>query len=146
MFRRGEIYYIESNNAVGSEQQAGRPAIIVSNQALNNTSQVLEVVYLTTQPKKDQPTHVTIYATGRESTALCEQITSVAVNRFGDYCGCCSDNEMRRIDEALAVSLNIAGAGFTNTELVAAKARLDLISSLYQSLWKSVTPKDDAPY
>ena len=69
--KRGDIWYIESGYSVGSEQRAGRPAIVVS-------SGTVEVVYLTTQPKRDLPTHVTISSLSRESTALCEQITSVS--------------------------------------------------------------------
>ena len=62
--KRGDIYYIESGYAtVGSEQRPGRPAIVVSNDRNNEHSSTLEVVYLTTQPKHDLPTHVTIRST-----------------------------------------------------------------------------------
>ena len=57
--RRGDIYYIDKYPTIGSEQQAGRPAIIVSNEKNNQHSSTVEVVYLTTQPKADLPTHVT---------------------------------------------------------------------------------------
>ena len=70
---RGDIWYMESGyNTVGSEQRPGRPAIVVSNDRNNEHSSTLEVVYLTTQPKHDLPTHVTIRSTNRESIALCE--------------------------------------------------------------------------
>ena len=76
--KRGEIYYIQSyGNECGSEQRAGRPAIIVSND------------------------------TGKESIALCEQVHTVAVERVGDYCGECSKNEMQSVDIALLVSLSL---------------------------------------
>lgn len=104
--KRGDIWYIESGyNTVGSEQRPGRPAIVVSNDRNNEHSSTLEVVYLTTQPKHDLPTHVTIRSTNRESIALCEQITSVAVERFGDYCGRVTEQEMRRIETAMQISL-----------------------------------------
>lgn len=83
--KRGDIWYIESGYSVGSEQRAGRPAIVVSNNRNNQYSGTVEVVYLTTQPKRDLPTHVTISSLSRESTALCEQITSVSTERFGSY-------------------------------------------------------------
>ena len=103
--KRGDIWYIESGYSVGSEQRAGRPAIVVSNDRNNEHSSTLEVVYLTTQPKHDLPTHVTIRSTNRERIALCEQITSVAVERFGDYCGRVTEQEMRRIETAMQISL-----------------------------------------
>jgi mRNA interferase MazF len=102
---RGEIYYIEAYMTEGSEQRAGRPAIIVSNDMANRYSPVVEVVYLTTQPKSDMPTHVTIRSAARESVALCEQITSVSKNRIGDYIGSVTDDERQRLDLALLTSL-----------------------------------------
>lgn len=54
-YKRGEIFYIErAGDSYGSEQQAGRPAIVVSNDKNNEYSSTLEVVYLTTQPKTEQ--------------------------------------------------------------------------------------------
>lgn len=110
--KRGEIYYIQSyGNECGSEQRAGRPAIIVSNDKGNQSSSTVEVVYLTTQLKHDLPTHVVIRATGKESIALCEQVHTVAVERVGDYCGECSKNEMQSVDIALLVSLSLDNFG-----------------------------------
>ena len=106
--KRGDIWYVESSYAaVGSEQRPGRPAIVVSNDKNNQHSSTVEMVYLTTQPKHDLPTHVTIRSTNRVSTAICEQITTVAVERIGSYCGQASDEEMAAIDRARLVSLGI---------------------------------------
>ena len=105
--KRGDIYFIERGYSVGSEQRAGRPAIIVSNDKCNDNSDVVEVVYLTTQPKSDLPTHVDIRSAPKESIALCEQINSVFVDRVGDYIGTCTDYEMMLIDAALAISLGL---------------------------------------
>lgn len=74
---RGEIYYVRPASVnVGSEQIAGRPAIVVSNDKANQYSPVVEMVYLTTQPKGSLPTHVDITSVERPSIALCEQIHS----------------------------------------------------------------------
>ena len=106
--KRGEIYYIERDyKTVGSEQIAGRPAVIVSNEKNNEASATVEVVYLTTQPKADLPTHVTIRGTGKASTALCEQITTVSTERIGSFSGICNKQEMEAIDTALLISLGI---------------------------------------
>lgn len=104
---RGDIYYIEPYQTEGSEQRAGRPAIIVSNDLANKHSPVVEVVYLTTQPKIDMPTHVIIRSAARESTALCEQITSVAKTRIGDYVSTLTPDELQRINLALLTSLDL---------------------------------------
>ena len=108
--KRGEVYYIEpyDKSGIGSEQRAGRPAVIVSNDKCNEYSEVLEVVYLTTQPKADLPTHVTIRSTPRESTALCEQITSVSTSRFGDMVCRLSKDELVNIEIGCLISLDLS--------------------------------------
>ena len=61
-FKRGDIFYVEksgSRAASGSNQPEGRPALIVSNDRFNKTSDILEVVYLTYNPRNDLPTHFT---------------------------------------------------------------------------------------
>ena len=68
---------------------------------------------MTTQPKTDLPTHVTIRSTGRVSTALCEQVYSVSTERVNNYIGQCTDKEMENIDIALMISLSLDGGAKT---------------------------------
>lgn len=104
---RGDIFFIQKYGEVaGSEQEAGRPAVIVSNNTGNHYSNILEVVYLITKHKKPMPTHVEIMCQV-PSTALCEQISNVSKERLGEYIRSCTDEEMQRIDEALMISLGI---------------------------------------
>ena len=106
--KRGQIYYIESNHQeIGSEQRAGRPAVIVSNNKNNENSTTVEVVYMTTQPKNDLPTHVFIRSSLRPSTVLCEQIYSVSTERLGTYIGELTDRELQELDIALSISLGL---------------------------------------
>lgn len=108
-YRRGDMYYVNNGKTehVGSETKKDRPAIIVSCDANNRHSPVLEMVFLTTQPKADLPTHVTIRSTGRISTALCEAPTPVAVERINNYIGEATEEEMKSIDVALLIGLGI---------------------------------------
>lgn len=107
--RRGEVYFIHKGNVseYGAEQQSGRPAIIVSNDKGNLTSEAVEVVWLTTQPKRDMRTHVKISSTNKDSTALCEQITTVDKARIGDYVCTLSNKELVMVEDALAISLDL---------------------------------------
>lgn len=106
--KRGEIYYITPNySEIGSEQRAGRPAVIVSNNNNNNCSEVVEVAYMTTQPKTDLPTHVITRSTVHPSTILCEQICSVSTQRLGSYIGTLTAEEIKALDTALAISLGL---------------------------------------
>ena len=104
---RGDIYYIQSYFSSGSEQQSGRPAVIVSNELNNRHSSTVEVVYLTTQPKNDLPTHVTIRSAPKESIALCEQISTVALERIGTYAGHVTGAEMAQLEIPMMIFLAI---------------------------------------
>lgn len=105
--KRGEIYYIQKRPTTGSEIAGARPAVIVSNDILNATSDVVLVVYLTTKPRKEMPTHATIEATGLTSTAICEHIDHVSTELVGAYCGTCSEEEMIAIENATLAALGI---------------------------------------
>jgi mRNA interferase MazF len=106
--KRGDIYYINSTHAEqGHEIRAGRPAVIVSNDKNNECSGTVEVVYMTTKPKNDMPTHVFTRSSREPSTILCEQITTVSKDRVGDYYGRLADNELQILDNALAISLGL---------------------------------------
>ena len=106
---RGDVFYIEKrNDTVGHEQWSGRPAIIVSCDEINRGNSTVEIVYMTSQPKTENPLHVPIFAMGRQSTALCEQIWSISVERLqskGENIG----DQMAAIDRALMVSLGLDG-------------------------------------
>lgn len=164
-FRRGDIYYVnKAGVTTGSEQTPGRPAIIVSNDMCNTYSNTIEVVYLTTQPKSDLPTHVTIRSTSRQSTALCEQVNTVDVSRIGGFVAVCSHKEMQSIDAALMISLGIDAGGsgtkevvkevpvevvkevikevpVDSHELIATRAQLEQLQAMYNSLLeRTITP------
>ena len=105
--KRGDIWYVSKDNYTGCEQAAGRPAIIVSNEKNNACAEIVEVVYMTTQPKKDLPTHILIRSSERESTALCEQITTVSVDRLLGYKGHLTPAEMTNVEVAMLISLEL---------------------------------------
>lgn len=83
----------------------GRPGIIVSNEMNNRYSPTVEVVYLTGKPKKPLPTHVRINSAKYPSTALCEQITTVAKERISSYVEKLSPEEEQALNAALMVSI-----------------------------------------
>lgn len=104
---RGDIFYIERFDTTGSEQHSGRPGIIVSNEKNNQFSATVEVVYLTSKPKENLPTHVIIDSTGIKSIALCEQITSIDKSKIGAYKCTVTADEMRKVDLAMMESLGL---------------------------------------
>ena len=154
--KRGDIWYVSKDNYTGCEQAAGRPAIIVSNEKNNACAETVEVVYLTTQPKKDLPTHVLIRSSERESTALCEQITTVSVDRLLGYKGHLTPAEMTNVEVAMLISLELevgkpvekivevtkevtpVANPNVAAELAAAKAKCEMLQTMYESLLNRV--------
>lgn len=83
--KRGDIVYVEIPYATGHEMMKDRPAVVVSNNAMNFTSPVVSVVYLTGSKPAGGPFHVEVWgaASARHgsSTALCEHIYTVDKDR-----------------------------------------------------------------
>lgn len=162
--KRGDIYYVERSQyapSTGSEQWSGRPAIIVSNDKNNEFSQTVEVVYLTTRPKVDLTTHIDIRSSRLPSVALCEQVTSVSLERIGDYVGHCTDQEMQMINAALAISLDIdckpqvkaaekavpvevsaPTASESSEEVIRLQTERDMYKSLYEQMFERLLAKN----
>lgn len=111
MIRRGDVFYVTSILATGSEQSGTQPGIIVSNDIGNEHASIVEVVYTTTQRKRLLPTHVPLKSLPRPCIALCEQITTVSKERLENYIGRLSDDEMKSINNALQVSLELEKTG-----------------------------------
>ena len=107
--QRGDIFYIKKGLVSGSEQMAGRPGIVVSNDSCNKYSPVIEIVYLTGMARRELPTHVKIHSSEIPSIALCEQIHSVSKNRFSTYIGRITRSEQAEINKALSISLELVG-------------------------------------
>lgn len=106
--KRGEIYFISSTyQEKGSEQRADRPAVIVSNDKNNEHSEVVEIVYMTTRPKADLPTHVFTRSALSPSTILCEQVHTVSKSRVGTLIGRLTEGELQALNNALMISLGI---------------------------------------
>lgn len=141
---RGDVFYIEKrNDTVGHEQWSGRPAIIVSCDEINRGNSTVEIVYMTSQPKTENPLHVPIFAMGRRGTALCEQIWSISVERLqskGENIG----DQMKEIDRALLESLGLTG----KTEILEKpvkepedsvwKGKYEMVRELYDNLLERV--------
>lgn len=126
---RGDIFYVHKyGQVIGSEQEAGRPAVIVSNNQGNKTSNNVTIVYLTSQVKKPMTTHCDIVAQVK-STALCETITSVSKDRLGNYLRTCTAVEMKRIDECVMIAL-----GINSTADVSSSVEGNLIDDLKMKL------------
>lgn len=112
---RGDLILVEFPNVGGSVQTGVRPAIVIQNNMGNKYSPCLIVVPLTSnvENKKYLPTHVLIDTEGgvaKTSIALCEQLSTIEKRRIKKYLGHLTQNEMRRVDQAICVSLALVNS------------------------------------
>lgn len=144
-FCRGEIYYVIQKPTVGCEIATGRPAIIVSNDHINQNLNTIEVVFLTTKLKKLAPEHVTIKSSGTIATTICEQISTVDKSRLREFVGECTPDEMKMIEKAMLCSLglekyasNSMGDDQIVERIAKLKAERDAYCDLYDKLFDRV--------
>ena len=83
-FQRGEIYRINLEPVIGSEQQGrARPCLILSATSLNQRLRTLGIVPLSSSPRPLPPLIVPVPSAGLPtSTALCSQLRTVDKRRI----------------------------------------------------------------
>ncbi|MBT2482546.1 type II toxin-antitoxin system PemK/MazF family toxin [Streptomyces sp. ISL-94] len=114
--KRGDIYLVDLDPAVGSEANKLRPAVLVTNDAANRMADrarrgVLAVVPVTSNVTHVRTFQVLLHATetglNLDSKAQCEQIRALDLSRFGRRIGAVPVQSMREIDRALRQQLGL---------------------------------------
>jgi len=110
-FRRGDIWTVDLEPVVGSEQGKARPALIVQNDIGNLYSPVLIVAALTSGEEAGYDVQVEVKAPEgglhHNSLVLLNQIRTIDKRRVGRYWGHLSAETMQRVDEAIKISLGL---------------------------------------
>ena len=112
--RRGDIYYADLSPVVGSEQGGLRPVLIIQNDVGNRYSPTVIAAAITSQLTKAKlPTHIDVYADrfglAKDSVILLEQIRTIDKRRLREKMGHLDDGVMRRVNEAISVSIGLGG-------------------------------------
>lgn len=142
MIKRGQIYFIKSNRKEqGSEMRGDRPAVIVSCNELAETSPTVQLCYMTTRPKKDLPTHFITEGGLKPSTVICEQVSTVSIDRVGELIGECSTEEIQLLDQCLHKSLGLREQQNVSTDTEKLKRERDLYKDLYERLSNEILGK-----
>ncbi len=110
--QRGDIYYADLPDVIGSEQSGFRPVLIIQNNVGNQYSPTTIVAIITGQLKsRHLPTHVFLKASSsglpKDSMVMLEQIRTLDRGRLKTYIGNAGANKMREIDAALSISVGL---------------------------------------
>lgn len=113
VYRRGDIYYADLTQYLGSEQGGIRPVVVIQNNRGNFHAPTLIVATVTSRADKKlgQPTHFLIKknrALTKPSVVQLEQLFTIDKQRVQRYLGKLSDKEMIFVDKALTISLSLS--------------------------------------
>jgi len=105
--RRGDVYWVNFDPAVGGEIRKRRPAALVSNDAAISAQNRVQVVPLTTNATRVHSWEALVYVNGAASKAVADQIRTVAKQRVGDYVDTLTGPDMLLIEQAIRVQLGL---------------------------------------
>ena len=112
VIRRGDIFYADLRQVVGSEQGGVRPVLIIQNDVGNRHSPTVICAAITSQMNKAKlPTHVELdsrkYDLVKDSVVLLEQLRTIDKKRLKDKVCHLDSQILVKIDKALEVSLEL---------------------------------------
>ena len=112
IFTRGEMYYADLGQGIGSEQEGNRPVLIIQNDVGNKYSPTVIVAAITSKSdaKAKLPTHYYLDAeSGLEvpSIILFEQLRTIDKKRLSSYIGKLDEQHIPGINHCLSVSIGL---------------------------------------
>ena len=105
--KRGEIWWVQFDPAIGSEVRKMRPAIIVSNDAANRNLARVVVVPVTSNVARQYPGEAVVTIAGNKSKAMADQIMAADKSRLTRRHGVLSKSDMQAVEEAILVHLGM---------------------------------------
>lgn len=110
MIKRGDVYYADLSPVIGSEQGGIRPVVVIQNDKGNRYSKTIIIAPISKKMSKPPiPTHVIFSDNSLSyvSMILCEQLRTIDKKRLGQWICTLDDTTIRKIDQAIRVSLNL---------------------------------------
>ena len=106
--KRGEVWWVQFDPAVGSEIKKTRPAIIISNDAANRNLARVMVMPLTSNTTQVYPGEALVTVADQQSKAMADQIMAADKARLTRLVGSLSKPDLLAAEDAIRVQLGLA--------------------------------------
>ena len=105
--KRGEVWWVDFDPALGSETQKIRPAVIISNDASNTALSRVVVVPFTSNISRIYPCNVLANVGGTTGKLMADQIMTADKNRLKKYIDLLSSDDMAKIEDTVRMHLGL---------------------------------------
>jgi mRNA interferase MazF len=106
--KRGEVWWVQFDPAIGSEVQKTRPAVIVSNDAANRNLARVIVLPLTSSTTRIYPGEALVTVAGQQSKVMADQIMAADKARLTNLVGGLTKADMLAVEDAMRVQLGLS--------------------------------------
>lgn len=105
--RRGDIYWVRLDPAIGTEVKKTRPAVVLSNNVQNSAGLRVLAAPITSNVSKVYSFEAPVVVKGRGCKAMLDQVRCLDQSRLKDFAGQATEAEIRGFEAALRVTFDL---------------------------------------